>query len=56
MIPLADDENKSYKNQKVCYICKIEFSTDDDNKMYHKVRGSLSLLERLEDLLIVFTI
>ena len=24
--------------QKVCYICKKEFSTNDDNKKYHKVR------------------
>ena len=24
-------ENRSYKKQKVCYICKKEFSTDDDN-------------------------
>ena len=38
MIPLTDEENKSYKKQKVCYICKKEFSTDDDNKKYHKVR------------------
>ena len=38
MIPLTDGENKSYKKQKVCYICKKEFNTDDDNKKYHKVR------------------
>ena len=38
MIPLTNEENKSYKRQKVCYICKKEFSTDDDNKKYHKVR------------------
>ena len=38
MIPLTDEENKSYKKQKVCYICKKEFSTDDDNEKYHKVR------------------
>ena len=38
MIPLIDEENKFYKKQKVCYICKKEFSTDDDNKKYHKVR------------------
>ena len=31
-------ENKSYKKQKVCYICKKGFSTDDYNKKYHKVR------------------
>ena len=24
---------------KVCYICKKEFSTDDNNKEYHKVRN-----------------
>ena len=39
MIPLTDEENKSYKKQKVCYMCKKEFSTDDDNKKYHKVRN-----------------
>ena len=38
MIPLIDKENKSYKKQKVCYICKKEFSTDNDNEKYHKVR------------------
>ena len=39
MIPLTDKENKSYKEQKVCYICKKRFSTnDDDNKKYQKVR------------------
>ena len=32
MVPLTDEENKSYKNQIVCYICKKRFSTDDDNK------------------------
>ena len=38
MIPLTDEENKSYKRQKVCQICKKEFSTDNDKKKYHKVR------------------
>ena len=38
MMPLTDEENKSYKKQIVCYICKKEFSTDDDNKKYHKLR------------------
>ena len=38
MIPSTYKENKSYKKQKVCYICKKGFSTDDDNKKYHKVR------------------
>ena len=30
MIPLTDKENKSYEKQKVCYICKKDFSTDND--------------------------
>ena len=37
MIPLTDKENKSYEKQKVCYICKKDFSTDND-KNSHKVR------------------
>ena len=37
-IPLTDEENKPYKKQKVCYICKKGFSTADGNKKYHKVR------------------
>ena len=35
MIPLTNEENKSYKKQNFCYICKKEFRTDDDN---NKVR------------------
>ena len=43
MILLSHEENISYKKQKVCYIYKKEFSTDDDdesasNKKYHKIR------------------
>ena len=46
MIPWTYEDNKSYKKQKVCYICKKEFSTDNDNdddndndnNKYHKVR------------------
>ena len=43
MMSLTDEENKSYKKQNVCYICKKEFSTDDQNKKYHytrKLRGA----------------
>ena len=32
MITLTYKENNSYKNQKVCYICKKRFITDDDNQ------------------------
>ena len=38
MIPLTIEENKSYRKQKVCYICKREFSTDDNDKKDYKVR------------------
>ena len=42
MIPLTDKDNVSYEKQKVCYICKKEFSTDENDKnafkLYHKVR------------------
>ena len=38
MIPLTDKQDKSYEKQKVCYICKKEFSTDGDNKRYQKLR------------------
>ena len=31
MIPLTDEENKSYEKQKVCYICKKEFRTDKND-------------------------
>ena len=41
MIPLTDKENMSYEKQKVCYICKKEFGTDENDKsafkLYHKV-------------------
>ena len=38
MIPLTEEENKSYKKQKVCYVCKKGLSTDDDSKKYQKVK------------------
>ena len=38
MIPLTKQKEKNHNKQKVCYICKKGFSTDDSNKKYHKVR------------------
>ena len=35
VIPLTNEEKESYENQKICYICEEEFSTD---KKYCKVR------------------
>ena len=41
MIPLTDEEIKSYEKQKVCHICKKEFSSDKNDKntfkLYHKI-------------------
>ena len=38
MIPLTKKEEKRHKKQKVCYICKKEFNTDDSDKKHHKVK------------------
>ena len=38
MIPLTKEEEKMHRKKKVCYISKKGFSTDDDNKKYHKVK------------------
>ena len=38
MISLTDKENESYEKQKVCHICKKEFSTDKNDKNTFKVR------------------
>ena len=46
LIPLKARESKSYHKQKVCYICKKRFSTDDDNKKYHKVRDHCHYTEK----------
>ena len=32
--------------KKNCYICKNEFSTDDDNKEYRKVRDHYHFAEK----------
>ena len=32
MISLTDEENESYERQKVCYICKKEYNTDENDK------------------------
>ena len=38
MIPLTKEEKEDYNNQKVCYICKKEFITSDNNNKHYKVR------------------
>ena len=38
MIPLPKKREEHNNKQKVCYICKKEFNTDDSDKKHHKVR------------------
>ena len=38
MIPLTKEERKMYRRQKKALYAKKKFSTDDNNKKYHKVR------------------
>ena len=39
IIPLTKEEKKIHGIQKKCDISKTRFSTDDNNKKYHKIRG-----------------
>ena len=39
IIPLTKKKRKCIISLKKCHICKIGFSTDDNNKKYHKVKG-----------------
>ena len=38
IISLTKKEEKKHNKQKFCHICKKRFSTDDNNKKYHKVK------------------
>ena len=38
MIPLTDEEKETYENQKICYIFKQEFCTDEINKKEFKLK------------------
>ena len=45
MVPLIGEENKSYENQKRCYICKKKFTKDNKKVRDHchftgKYRGA----------------
>ena len=37
MIPLTDKENKSYEKQKLSYVCKKEWSSDENDKNAFKL-------------------
>ena len=46
MIALTKEEMKMHRRQKKCYICKKRFSTDDNNKKYHKVKDHCHYITR----------
>ena len=62
MIPLTKKEEKMHKKEKVCYIRKQKFSTDDNNKKYHKVKDhchyteNTVILEKIEELFMISAI
>ena len=43
IIPLTNDEEKSYGKQKVCYICKKKFYTDKNNEKEFKLKQKVRL-------------
>ena len=53
MMPLTDKENKSYKKQKVGYICKKEFCYDENKenefKLYQKFRDHFYYTEKFRE-------
>ena len=46
MMPLTKKEEENHNKQKVCYICKKEFNTDDSDKKYHKVKDHCHYTEK----------
>ena len=55
MIPLMDEENKSYEEQETCHICKGKFCLDKNDENYkNKKRLKIIVItpENLEELLI----
>ena len=60
MIPLTNNENKFYEEQKECHICQKEFCYDKNEKRYLKYTKKLEIIviipENLEEQLIAFAI
>ena len=59
MIQLTYEENKSYKEQEVCHICKKKFCMDEHDENYkNKKRLKITVItqEDLEELLIAIAI
>ena len=56
IMPSAYKENKSYKEEKLCYIYKKGFSTNVGNKKIIKSEIVVIIMENIEQLLIVHVI
>ena len=60
MIPLTDKEIESHEKQKVCYICKKKFSTDnnDEDTFKKPVKSEIIVItqENVEGPLIIISI
>ena len=56
MIPLTDEENKSYEEQEACHICEGKFCTNKDDKNRKRLKITVITPENLEELLIAFAI
>ena len=56
MIPLSEEENKSYEEQDACHICRKKFNSDKKDKKHQKVKDHVITLENLEVLLIIIVI
>ena len=60
MIPLTDNENKFYEEQKECHIFEKEFCYDKNEKKNLKYTKKLEIIviiqENLEEQLIAFAI
>ena len=61
IIPLTDEESRSYEMKRTCHICKKEFCTDENEKKMNlnyaiTLEITVTTQEILEELLIMFAI
>ena len=49
MIQLTKEEKRAHRIQRRCYICKKRFSTDNNNKKYHKVKDHCHYTGKYKD-------
>ena len=49
MIPLTKEERKIHRRQEKCYICKKEFTTDDNDEKNYKVKDHCHYTRKYRD-------